>query len=86
MRRLLLAALVALALAGAARAQDHEGHDHGDEGHEGHLPIQVYYHKAYFESPWRDPDNAWSVAGQAGVVLVLDVALAAWLWRRWWRR
>lgn len=82
MRRLLLLAALLLLLCGGARAQEHDDHDES----EGHLPIQVYYHKAYFESPWRDPAAAGRVAAQAGVVLVLDAALAAWLWRRWWRR
>ena len=62
------------------------GHVHGEgEDEHTHLPIQMYAIKAYFESPWRDSTQPGRIAWQAGLVALVDAALLAWLWRRWWR-
>jgi len=68
-------------------AGQHE-HEHGegeaDDDH-AHLPIQMYAIKAYFEAPWGDPTQPGRIAWQAGLLALVDAALLAWLWRRWWR-
>lgn len=79
---------------GAAGVETDE-HSHGagdtaqtaqDVEDSGHLPVQAYSLKAYFESPWRDPRSLGRLNAQTGVVLLVDAALLAWLWKRWWRR
>ncbi len=77
----------------AGQEDPHAGHAHGHGHGEGqkadstsHLPIQLYSIQAYFEAPWRNPKAPREVAVQAGIVLLLDAALVAWLRRRWWRR
>jgi len=62
------------------------GHVHGEgEDEHTHLPIQMYAIKAYFEAPWRDATQPVRIAWQAGLLALVDAALLAWLWRRWWR-
>ncbi len=71
----------------AKEAGEH-GHDHvhgeGEDEHS-HLPIQMYAIKAYFQAPWRDSTQPGRIALQAGLLALVDAALLAWLWRRWWR-
>ncbi len=65
-------------------ASESEGHGDGEDTHS-HLPLQLYAIKAYFEAPWRDPTQPGRLALQAGFLALVDAALLAWLWRRWWR-
>lgn len=71
----------------ASEAGGHgHGHVHGEgEDEHTHLPIQMYAIKAYFEAPWRDATQPVRIAWQAGLLALVDAALLAWLWRRWWR-
>jgi len=70
---------------GEAGQHEHEhGEGEADDDH-AHLPIQMYAIKAYFEAPWGDPTQPGRIAWQAGLLALVDAALLAWLWRRWWR-
>jgi hypothetical protein len=58
-------------------------HDDNPENEANHLPIQVYYHRAFFSQPWRVQGEYKNVAGQTAGLIVIELLLVAVLrWRR----